>query len=534
MAKFSSFLPFLFSLNCTSPIPSNGAATFSHTIFPVDAAPIKSNGDQSKSEPWGPANLSSLLFPSNENENTGTNFETEKFFYKEGVNYELSSNVVDGEFCDPSSPLSVSGYFGVKGSKYESTSNSKQYFYWMFEKRSSSPSQESIPRGKSNESVGNSSSEQIPFVIWLNGGPGCSSLLGLLVENGPCLVQPDGESTEINPYSWTEAAHVLWLDQPAGVGYSSGERGDFNEDMIGEDAYYFLQSFFQSDFGKKYKDLPLYITGESYAGKYIPAIGTRIWEGNNAPSLDNLIPLKLSGLAIGNGWIDPKTQYQWYAEMAVNNSHGMKLIDDETYANMTAEEAICYQIASACYRGEDYYCEETDQYCSYSLLVPIIEQGICVYNILMDDSCDDDTVITKYLNMNSTKAALHVPSERSWQACNDDVNALFAIDEEKNAAPQISNLLDDGIPILIYAGDLDFICNYLGVKATALNLEWKNADDFQAAEDRDWNNGSGLVRSSEDGLLVFLQVYDAGHMVPMDQPETSLAMIKQFLQRKPF
>lgn len=142
----------------------------------------------------------------------------------------------------------------------------------MFEKRSSSPSQESIPRGKSNESVGNSSSEQIPFVIWLNGGPGCSSLLGLLVENGPCLVQPDGESTEINPYSWTEAAHVLWLDQPAGVGYSSGERGDFNEDMIGEDAYYFLQSFFQSDFGKKYKDLPLYITGESYAGKFM-----KIW-----------------------------------------------------------------------------------------------------------------------------------------------------------------------------------------------------------------------------------------------------------------
>ena len=93
-------------------------------------------------------------------------------------------------------------------------------------------------------------------------GPGCSSLLGLLEENGPCLINKDGYSTTLNPYSWTEAAHVLYLDQPASTGYSFGDANDVDEDMVAEDAYYFLQSWFQSDDGSKYKDLPLYLTGE--------------------------------------------------------------------------------------------------------------------------------------------------------------------------------------------------------------------------------------------------------------------------------
>ena len=93
-------------------------------------------------------------------------------------------------------------------------------------------------------------------------GPGCSSLLGLLQENGPCLVSKDGISTTINPYSWTEVAHVLYLDQPASMGYSYGDSSNINQDMVAEDAYYFLQSWFQSTEGSKYKDLPLYLTGE--------------------------------------------------------------------------------------------------------------------------------------------------------------------------------------------------------------------------------------------------------------------------------
>ena len=117
----------------------------------------------------------------------------------------------------------------------------------------------------------------------------------------------DGESTTLNPYSWTKAAHVLWLDQPAGVGFSYGEETDSNEAMISEDAYYFLQSFMQKF--PQYSQNPLVIVGESYGGHYAPAIAHRVWRGNKSLKKD-CIHLNLSGVGIGNGLTDPEEQYK--------------------------------------------------------------------------------------------------------------------------------------------------------------------------------------------------------------------------------
>lgn len=90
----------------------------------------------------------------------------------------------------------------------------------------------------------------------------------------------------------------------------------------------------------------------------------------------------------------------------------------------------------------------------------------------------------------------------------------------------MTDLLNDGIPALIYAGDVDFICNYLGNKAWTLGLDWKSGADFRAAKEHEWK-GQGLARTANG--LTFLQVYDAGHMVPADQPKVSLDMITNFL-----
>ena len=79
----------------------------------------------------------------------------------------------------------------------------------------------------------------------------------LLTENGPCTVNEDGKSTSLNPHSWTEAGHVLWLDQPAGVGFSYGSETDINQEMVSEDAYWFLQKFFQEH--PEYSENPLFI-----------------------------------------------------------------------------------------------------------------------------------------------------------------------------------------------------------------------------------------------------------------------------------
>lgn len=160
----------------------------------------------------------------------------------------------NSDICDASSK-SISGYMDIKGSKYDEKGENKHLFFWMFEKRNQT---EDLQQPQPQQQ------EEIPFVVWLTGGPGCSSTLALLTENGPCKVNPDGKTTTVNPNSWTEAAHVLWLDQPAGVGYSYGDENDSGEEMVSEDAYFFLQAFFQTH--PEYAKAPLYIVGESYAG----------------------------------------------------------------------------------------------------------------------------------------------------------------------------------------------------------------------------------------------------------------------------
>jgi cathepsin A (carboxypeptidase C) len=153
----------------------------------------------------------------------------------------------------------------IDGSKYDENGEDKHLFFWMFEKRDDDDDDES-----SSETPLPDDDVEIPFVVWWTGGPRCSSTLALLSENGPCKVSKDGKSTTVNPFSWTEAAHVLWLDQPAGVGFSYREESDSGEEMISEDVYYFLQAFFQTH--PEYASAPLYIIGESYGGHYAPSV----------------------------------------------------------------------------------------------------------------------------------------------------------------------------------------------------------------------------------------------------------------------
>lgn len=452
------------------------------------------------------------------------------------INYELTSNEVPGNFCDPNSPLSLSGYFGVEGSKYNKHINSKKYFYWFFEKRTTSL----LPDNEQPRLETNNDDEDIPFVIWLNGGPGCSSMIGLLQENGPCLVNKSGNSTTVNPYSWNEVAHVLYLDQPAKAGYSYGAGNDDDVEMAAEDAYYFLQSWFRSDNGEKYKELPIYLTGESYAGHYIPATAHRIWKGNQNAEEKDLLHLPLSGLAIGNGYMDIEEQVKWYPEMAYNNPHDIKIVDEDGYKEMKDAAKICSKDADRCNsRGgglqKDFLCQKASS-CVEHFFDPLNDQNISVYDIskpCIGDLCEDMTPIETFLNLPETKSTLGVPPRVTWEACDNYINTHWSYtDRVTNFAPYISKLLNDQLPVLIYSGDLDYICNFYGNRAVAMKLDWDHGHDFRNATDHDWNDGGGLARSFNG--LSFLQVYDAGHMVPQDQPKQALIMIAQFLNGNSF
>lgn len=257
--------------------------------------------------------------------------------------------------------------------------------------------------------------------------------------------------------------------------------------------------------------------------------------GNKNPT-DKTIPLNLAGLAIGNGLTDPEEQYKWYPEMVYNNSHNIKIVSEDVYEGMKEVVPKCTALIHECNKGNSavnsFACQSAFVICNTGLTSPYQATGLNPYDIRKKCEhpplCYDFSFVGDFLNLESTKQALGVDEKHShkWESCNYGINMKFHTDWMKDFSHYVSDLLDAGLPALIYAGDVDFICNYLGNKAWTLGLDWQHKDDFNAADEHEWK-GMGLARTA-DGLT-FLQVYDAGHMVPSDQPEGSLEMLKNFL-----
>ena len=138
-------------------------------------------------------------------------------------------------------------------------------FYWLFES-ASEPSTD-------------------PLVLWLTGGPGCSSELAIFIENGPYKMDMVGD-LELNPYSWHKNANMLYVDNPIGTGYSYAadpSEYDTSEDQVAADFYVFVRGFLEQH--PEFKGREMYITGESYAGHYIPAIAFKLVQ----PDIKNLL-----------------------------------------------------------------------------------------------------------------------------------------------------------------------------------------------------------------------------------------------------
>ncbi|KAK4348789.1 hypothetical protein RND71_031544 [Anisodus tanguticus] len=170
-----------------------------------------------------------------------------------------------------------------------------------------------------------------PLVLWLNGGPGCSSLGGgAFGELGPFRVNKDG-TLQRNQFSWISEANIIFLESPAGVGFSyTNTSSDYNfsgDRTTARDSYTFLVNWLERF--PEYKASEFYLTGESYAGHYVPQLAQLILLHNNYPN-KTMSTINLKGIAIGNAYVDFEanmkgtTEYYW--------SHA--LISDELYNNI--------------------------------------------------------------------------------------------------------------------------------------------------------------------------------------------------------
>lgn len=209
-----------------------------------------------------------------------------------------------------------------------------EFFFWLFESRSKDP--------------------DLPLIVWLNGGPGCSSTVGLVFENGPFKLKEGGEKgakyvLEHNNYSWNEVGHTLYVEQPLRTGFSQPSKPKdpaskvVNELNVADDFYGFLLNFYRTF--PRFQYVPLFLTGESYAGMYIPNIAQHIVERNVQKRSDDWdwdVSMKLQGVAIGNGAIDPLQDLS-HAQYAYNHGLiplGAKLAIESKVEMCTADGAV--------------------------------------------------------------------------------------------------------------------------------------------------------------------------------------------------
>ena len=366
-----------------------------------------------------------------------------------------------------------------------------------------------------------------PLIIWLTGGPGASSMLGLMYENGPIMIDQQSGQVVENPFSWNQKANLLYVDQPFGVGYSHGLRDLWPETEV-EAAEWFLEFF--TKFLQAYpefKSRDLYLTGDSYAGHYIPFFAKKLKD-----SADPAINLK--GIAIGNGMTNARQESLPYGDFAM-------LPENLQYTKMTQQKydrtkkflQVCQymiQSESPMIKGLGTY-----KFCEYaSNLIrnddngnPIFDQ----YDIRISASVGAEKSKRLALNMNtflnSPEVLNELKVEHEWSLFNDDFYIrMVRRDWIIDCSVPISQLLDQGLPVLIYAGDKDFICNWVGNKEYISHMSWSGAQDWAAAQEQDYH---GYGKSWKAKNLQFVVVFDAGHLVPHNQPANSLDMLNRFL-----
>jgi len=359
-----------------------------------------------------------------------------------------------------------------------------------------------------------------PVILWMTGDPGCSSELAVLFENGPYTVGPNNNLVP-NPYFWNKRANIIYIDQPAGTGFSYATK-DYvrDERQVGAEMLVFLNEFFRRlpHFARN----DFYIIGESYGGHFVPTVAYTILKASETGAL----PLKFKGIGLGNGWVDPYHQYAGYGPFAYAN----KLIDQNVYRAMNQTVDQCQGLL----RQKQWI--QASSVCG-SIMSQVLQYAgnLNVYDIKLQCTppplCYDFTPITNYLNLPSTRKELDVRGNKTWNVCSFAVNGMFTIDVEESFAWEVPYILERGLRVVVYSGDLDLICNWFGGRIWTENMRWSGQNGFIQAPFKQWKT-YGEAKTFEN--FTFVRVYNAGHMVPHDQPAAALEIADNLIYNRPF
>lgn len=427
----------------------------------------------------------------------------------------------------------------------ETTPNTEGNFFFLF--------------AKARNARQSDSKKQEKLVVWLNGGPGCSSMVGAMWENGPFSIafRSDGSpgyDLRRNPFAWNEETHVLFVEQPIRTGFShaaQNARKIHNEAQVSEDFYSFMKSFLTVFADMQSADV--YITGESYAGMYIPYMAQYVLKHQSKQHLLGGINIRLKGVAIGNGAIDP-IQDLSYSEYAY--SHG--LIPLAAKESIDAAAQKCYDAAVGPKGKSPRTCEimqmvldaagrpneyDTGTFKDYSE----ITQPGGVFDSFFNDPYIQESLHVRGLGLpglnfvpeSGDESDPSVPpvffAPEKWQCCNDDINDAFS-DDFISSVPALKYLSEaPEFRVLLYSGERDLNTNFLGTLHTLEASSWLGRSWASAARALWQFNGDVAGEyMSIDEKFSFLIVRNSGHLLPMNLPAASLEMLHRFLSNSTF
>ncbi|XP_040564947.1 probable serine carboxypeptidase CPVL isoform X2 [Lepeophtheirus salmonis] len=310
-----------------------------------------------------------------------------------------------------------------------------------------------------------------PLLLWLQGGPGGSSLFGLFIEHGPFIITENLDVRERNT-AWSLTHNIIYLDQPVGTGFSFTKLDECyatNETDVAKDIYEMLFQFFQ--LFPETKSNEFYITGESYAGKYVPAIASYIHEQN--PLSAEKDKINLVGIAIGDGLCDPLTMTN-YGDFLYN----VGLIDEaalkvfkiieakqiEYIKNKEWEKA--FRVFDSLLNGDE------SGYPSFFTNATGLKY---YFNYLLSNSPQEFNYYPQFLEKPEIRKAIHV----GGLTYNDGsiVEKHLIKDIMKSVKPLVESLLKN-YRVMIYNGQTDIIIAWPLTESFITSMKWSGADEY--------------------------------------------------------
>ncbi|KAK0651583.1 serine carboxypeptidase [Cercophora newfieldiana] len=378
-------------------------------------------------------------------------------------------------------------------------------------------------------------------VIWLNGGPGCSSEDGALMEIGPYRLK-DENHLVYNDGSWNEFANIMFVDNPVGTGFSYVDTDSYVHELdeMANQFVTFLEKWFA--LFPEYEHDDLYFAGESYAGQYIPYIAKAILDRNKKASTQR--EWNLMGLLIGNGWISPREQYEAYLQYGY--ARGLVEKGSDIANKLEVQHRIC-QKELAVNEVDRSSCEAVLQEMLRLTAKPGPSGKLQCYNMYdirkQDDypACGmnwppDLTSVTPYLRRRDVTDALHVNAAKNtgWHECDGSVGTQFRATKSRPSVELLPDILKE-VPVILFSGAEDLICSHLGTEALISNMAWNGGRGFELspgtwAPRRAWTfegEEAGFWQSARN--LTYVLFNNSSHMVPFDYPRRTRDMLDRFM-----